>query len=262
MRDIWGTGGCLPDKTLANRYKNVYYYKYICYFELQGDCLYKACIFDLDGTLANTLASIANFANAAMRQCGYDPIEVERYKYLVGNGTDRLMHAMLDTVCGARGYTEDDIHRMRKIYDHLYESDPTHLVTNYSGMHETLAKLKKDGIRMAVLSNKPHNCTTAIIGALFEAGTFDLCYGQREQVARKPSPEGALLIAEELRISPEDILYIGDTNTDMKTGAAAGMDTVGVLWGFRAETELRENHAKYIVERPEQIYEIVACGMR
>ncbi|MGX8711919.1 MAG: HAD family hydrolase [bacterium] len=224
--------------------------------------MYKACIFDLDGTLANTLASIANFANTAMERCGYRPIEVEKYKYLVGNGTDRLMHAMLDTAPGAQGYTEDDVCTMRQIYDELYENDPTCLVTNYSGVQDTLKKLKAKGIRMAVLSNKPHNCTTAIIDALFPQGTFDLCYGQRPEVARKPSPEGALLIADGLAVSPEDILYIGDTNTDMKTGAAAGMDTAGVLWGFRSEKELRENNANYIVERPEQIYEIVAGCMR
>nr|WP_319489898.1 HAD family hydrolase [uncultured Caproiciproducens sp.] len=224
--------------------------------------MYKACIFDLDGTLANTLASIANFANTTLKQCGYQPIEVERYRYLVGNGTDRLMHAIMDTVCGAHGYTEADIRKMRLTYDNLYESNPTHMVTNYSGMHETLAKLKQTGIKMAVLSNKPHNCTTAIIDALFGTETFDLCYGQREQVARKPSPEGALLIADELAVEPKYILYIGDTNTDMKTGEAAGMDTAGVLWGFRTESELRENNAKYIIERPEQIYEIVACSKR
>lgn len=224
--------------------------------------MYKACIFDLDGTLANTLASIANFANTTLKRCGYQPIEVEKYRYLVGNGTDKLMHVMLDTVCGAQGYTEADIQKMRMIYDDLYESDPTHMVTNYSGMHETLVKLKEMGTKLAVLSNKPHNCTTAIIDALFGAGTFDVCYGQRLEIARKPSPEGALLIADELAVEPEYILYIGDTNTDMKTGAAAGMDTAGVLWGFRTEDELRENKAKYIVERPEQIYEIVACSKR
>lgn len=224
--------------------------------------MYKACIFDLDGTLANTLDSIAYFANCALQKCGYESIDNEKYRYLVGNGADRLMHAMLGAVCGAGGYTEDDIGKLREIYDDLYESDPTYLVTNYPGMHETIKALKAAGIKLAVLSNKPHNCTTVIIGALFDAETFDLCYGQQAQVARKPSPQGALLIAEELGIQPKDCLYIGDTNTDMKTGAAAGMDTVGVLWGFRDERELKENNATYIVENPKQIYEIVACGMR
>lgn len=224
--------------------------------------MYKACIFDLDGTLADTLDSIAYFANSALKECGYVTIENEKFRYLVGNGVDRLVHAMLDTVCGAGNYTEADAEKLKKIYNDLYESDPTYIVTNYNGMHETIEALKAEGIKLAVLSNKPHNCTEAIVNALFGAFTFDLCYGQREQVARKPSPQGALLIAQQLGIEPKDCLYIGDTNTDMKTGAAAGMDTVGVLWGFRKEQELKENNAKYIVENPKQIYEIVAGSMR
>ncbi len=224
--------------------------------------MYKACIFDLDGTLANTLDSIAFFANEALEKCGYPPIGAQKYRYLVGNGANRLMHRMLDTVCGENNYTEDDITKLRTVYDELYENDPTYIVTDYSGMHEAVSSLKQRGLRLAVLSNKPHNCTTAIVSALFEDGMFDLCYGQRPQVARKPAPQGALLIADELGVKPQECLYIGDTNTDMQTGAAAGMDTAGVLWGFRDRKELEENHAKYVVEHPEEIVKIVACSMR
>ena len=231
-------------------------------FSRQGDNLYKACIFDLDGTLANTLHSIAFFGNGALKQCGYPSIDAEKYRYLVGNGANRLMHKMLDATCGEGNYKEEDIHKLRKIYDELYESDPTHIVTDYDGMHEAVKALKQQGILLAVLSNKPHNCTSAIVNALFPNGTFDLCYGQRPQVARKPAPQGALLIADELGVNPQDCLYIGDTNTDMQTGLAAGMDTVGVLWGFRERQELEENHAKYIVQCPKEIVEIVACSMR
>lgn len=234
----------------------------ICNSNRQGDNLYTACIFDLDGTLANTLNSIAFFANRALENCGYRPIDVNEYRYLVGNGANRLMHRMLDLACGEGNYSEQEVERLRKVYDDLYESDPTYIVTNYSGMHEAVAALRRQGIRLAVLSNKPHNCTAAIVGALFQNGTFDLCYGQRPQVARKPSPQGALLIAQELGVKPETCLYIGDTNTDMQTGAAAGMDTVGVLWGFRDRRELEENHAEYIIEKPEEIVEIVARNMR
>lgn len=219
--------------------------------------MYKACIFDLDGTLANTLDSIAYFANSALKQCGYNTIETNQYRYLVGEGVVKLIHRMLGTVCGTLGYTEADAQKLRAIYDDLYESDPTYVVTDYTGMHETIAALKTAKIKLAVLSNKPQNCTAAIIDALFKAGTFDLCYGQREQVARKPSPQGALIIARELGIESKECLYIGDTSTDMKTGAAAGMDTVGVTWGFRDVNELKVNHARYIVETPKQIYKIV-----
>jgi len=250
-------------KKLAKYCENVYYqYMRNRDFNRQGDILYKVCIFDLDGTLANTLNSIAFFANDALEKCGYNTIEVQKYRYLVGNGADLLMHRMLDLVCGEGCYTEDEIKKLRKIYNHLYESNPTYIVTNYSGVHETIDALKQKGIKTAVLSNKPHNCTTTIVNALFESNSFDVCYGQRLQVARKPSPEGALLIAKELDVEPKDCLYIGDTNTDMKTGAAAGMDTVGVLWGFRDRRELEENHAKYIIEAPKEIEEIVACNRR
>lgn len=224
--------------------------------------MYKACIFDLDGTLANTLNSIAYFANDALKKCGYDTIEVQKYRYLVGNGADLLMHRMLDTVCGEGHYSDDQFKALRKVYDGLYESNPTYIVTNYNGMQDTIRALKRQEMKMAVLSNKPHNCTAAIVGALFESGTFDACYGQRSEVARKPSPQGALLIAQELETEPKDCLYIGDTNTDMKTGNAAGMDTVGVLWGFRGRRELEENQAKYIIENPKEIEEIVARNMR
>jgi len=224
--------------------------------------LYKACIFDLDGTLANTLDSIAFFANEALKKCGHPPIDTDEYRYLVGNGVNRLTHRMLDMACGEQNYTEEDVSKLRFFYDKLYESNPNYIVTNYSGMQETVASLKQLGLRLAVLSNKPHNCTSAIVNALFGEDTFDLCYGQRQHVERKPSPQGALLIADELGIEPKDCLYVGDTNTDMQTGAAAGMDTVGVLWGFRGRGELEENNAKYIVKQPEEIVEIVACSMR
>ena len=111
-----------------------------------------SCIFDLDGTLANTLESIAYFANSALIECGYQSIEVSKYKYLVGNGANRLMHNMLDTVCGKGGNLEEDINKLRNIYDKLYESNPTYIVKDYSGIKETVKELKSIGIKTAVLS--------------------------------------------------------------------------------------------------------------
>lgn len=218
--------------------------------------MYRACIFDLDGTLANTLGSIAYFANTALKERGYGEIETGAYRGLVGNGADVLMRGMLRTVLGGESYSEEDVAALRKTYDRLYESNPMYLVKSYPGMPETLKKLKAKGIRTAVLSNKPHNCTCAIIEALFPEGTFDLYYGQRPQVPRKPSPQGALLIAEELGAAPGEILYVGDTNVDMKTGRGAGMRTAGVLWGFRERGELEEAGPDYLVQRPEELYEI------
>ena len=224
--------------------------------------MYLACIFDLDGTLANTLESIAYFSNEALKKCGYPVIPVDDYKTIVGDGADMQVRRMLNRVVGENAWSQDDFQKLRTIYGGLYGADPTRLLKNYDGMPQTIRRLKESGVKTAVLSNKPHEWVTAIIADLFPEGSFDACYGQRPGVPRKPSPQGALLIADELQIEPKDFLYIGDTNTDMKTGAAAGMDTVGVLWGFRDEKELKENHAKFIIERPEQIYKIAASCTR
>lgn len=222
--------------------------------------MYRACIFDLDGTLANTLDSIVYFANTALERCGWHPIEADKYRYLVGNGADTLMRGMLQTVSSS--YTEEDVQRLRQVYDALYASNCTYLVTDYPGIAELIGSLRVLGVRLAVLSNKPHDMTTEIIHKIFPPHTFDLCYGQREGVERKPSPQGALLIAHELGVEPPECLYIGDTNVDMQTGSAAKMDTIGVLWGFRDRKELEENHACHIAGHPNQILELIARTMR
>lgn len=225
-----------------------------------GDFLYLACIFDLDGTLVDTLESIAYFSNRALEQCGYPVIPVPDYKTIVGDGADMQVRRMMNRVAGESGWTEAEFQKVRTIYGGLYAADPTHLLKNYAGMPETVKKLKASGIRTAVLSNKPHDWVTAIIAYLFPEGSFDFCQGQTPEIPRKPAPDGALLLAEKLGVTPRQCLYIGDTNTDMKTGAAAGMDTVGAIWGFRTRAELEENGARYLAERPEQVADIVVGG--
>ncbi|WP_101697146.1 HAD family hydrolase [Clostridium minihomine] len=217
--------------------------------------MYQACIFDFDGTLADTLDSIVYFGNSALAECGYPAIDREKYRYLVGKGSDLLMRGMLQEVA-PKGYTEDDVMLLRRIYENLYEHDPMHFVDQYEGMEALLNELKAKGIKLAVLSNKPHNITERLVTMLFSSDLFDVCYGQRFNVERKPSPEGALGIAKELGLQAKDCLYIGDSNIDMQTGEAAGMDTVGVLWGFRCRAELEQSHAKHIVRSPQEILKI------
>lgn len=216
----------------------------------------RLCIFDLDGTLADTLGSIAGFANQALRRCGWGEIPLEEYRYLVGNGADQLMRGMLKRAAG--GFSEQDVARLRAVYDALYEADPLRDVTPYPGMLQTLQQLQRQGCGLAVLSNKPDNVTQAVVGGMFPPGLFARCWGQREGVPRKPSPEGALRIAQELAVSPAECLYIGDTCVDMQTGNSAGMRTVGVLWGFRDGKELEENHAWRIAAAPEEILRFAA----
>ena len=222
--------------------------------------MYKACIFDLDGTLANTLRSIAKFANHALRDCGYPEIPVETYSRLVGNGRVRLLNNMLHTVA-PEGYAESEVERVGQLYDAYYAADPGAEVTDYPGIRELLSDLHKAGLKIGVLSNKPDDMAHAVLKR-FPAGTFDAAHGQRAGVPRKPAPDGALLLAKELGVMPADCLYIGDTNTDMQTGAAAGMDTVGVLWGFRDRAELEAAHARAIAEAPRDVLRFALHGIR
>ena len=120
-----------------------------------------------------------------------------------------------------------------------------------------LSELKKRNIKIAVLSNKPHTRTLDNVNAIFGENYFDRVYGERENVKIKPDPEGALLIAKELQVSPEECLYFGDTNTDMKTGISAKMDTIGVAWGFRTVEELESYNPMKIIKSPKEILDII-----
>lgn len=212
----------------------------------------KLMIFDLDGTLSNTLASIAHFGNTALRECGYSEVEsVDDFRYLVGNGADALMRGMLRTVAGQAN--EPEVQRLRQAYDRAYAQDPFYLVEQYDGVLKTLLQLHRDQILLAVLSNKPHDIANRVVTKLFQNVPFARCYGQRDGVARKPSPEGALLIARELGVLPQDCVYVGDTDVDMKTGKAAGMYTAGVLWGFRDASELISHGADCILSHPSEL---------
>lgn len=224
--------------------------------------MYLACIFDLDGTLANTLRSIAYFSNEALKKLGYPTIPEEAYRKIVGDGADMQIHRMLSAVSGSRAFTEEDAAALKKTYYSFYESNPTYLVKEYPGIQETLDELKRAHVPAAVLSNKPDAWTQSIVSALFPEGSFRFCLGQTPGIPRKPSPEGALLLAEKLRMAPKDILYIGDTNTDMKTGSSAGMNPAGALWGFRDRKELEENGAVHLLNTPRDILPLIRNGKR
>lgn len=214
----------------------------------------KAVIFDLDGTLSDTITTIAYYGNLALNTYGFGSIDTEIYKKLVGNGRDLLIHRMLD-VFGAD--TEENYNNVGAKYDKEYEKAPLYLTAPYDKTPELVSNLKAAGIKCAVLSNKPDNVTGPIVDLLFGEGAIDLCHGARIGIPIKPAPEGALLTAEELDITPGECVFVGDTYVDITTGKSAGMKTIGVLWGFRDEKELTEAGADYIVSSPEQIYNII-----
>lgn len=218
---------------------------------------YRACIFDLDGTLANTLFSIAYFGNTTLKAFGLPPIEPEAYRLLVGNGADVLMQRMLSSV-GA-SLSPEELSAFRQEYDRLYESDPMKLVTAYEGLPELIARLKERGFQLGVLSNKPDNMTRFVVERLY-GSLFDKVQGQLPNIPKKPNPQAVLDMAAGFRLSPREILYVGDSGVDMQTGANAGMDTCGVLWGFRSKAELLENGAKYLAQTAEELLAIASSA--
>lgn len=209
----------------------------------------KLCVFDLDGTLTDTLSAISHFGNTALAAYGFDVILKECYKKLVGNGRDLLVHRML---AEKDADTEENHKKVGEAYDAAYEADPLYETKPYDGIVKLLDDLKEAGMKIAVLSNKPDNVAQDIV-KLFFGDRFDAVYGQRRGVAPKPDPAAALMIAKELETDVKDAVFIGDTNVDIGTGKSAGMKTIGVLWGFRDEAELSEAGADVIVSKPEEI---------
>lgn len=206
-----------------------------------------AVVFDLDGTLSDSIHSIKYCADQAVADFGYGPFSEQQYKYFVGDGAANLIKRALAAGGDAEGiHFEEAFVRYREIFREncMYQVEP------YEGIKELLTALKEKNIKIAVLSNKPHAETVNVIETLFGKDYFDVIQGQKENVAIKPSPEGVFQILEQLGLTAGDILYLGDTSTDMKTGKSAGAFTVGALWGFREREELEENHADAIIDHP------------
>lgn len=214
----------------------------------------KACIFDLDGTLCDTLTTIAYFGNEALKHFGLDEIETDRYKYMIGNGYKNLIKRMLEFL-GV--YSDELFASVSQYYFEIYDKNPLYLTTPYSGIPKMLAALKEKGIKTAVLSNKPHMATTNVVKEILGEIEFSHVQGQIEGVPLKPSPDSLLHIIDVLGADREECLYIGDTSTDIETGKNAGVKTMGVLWGFRTEKELQDAGADLIASKPSEITDYV-----
>ena len=214
----------------------------------------KAVIFDMDGTVVDTLASIADFGNAALTAHGFPALDTELYRQLVGNGADVLIRRMLAST--GLPHDESTVAAVRKTYDAYYEAEPTKRVTLYPGIEALLKAVRDAGIKTAILSNKPDNMTCYIAQALFP-GLFDIVHGQREGIPKKPDATSARMLCEELGVTPADCLYVGDSGVDMQTGHNAGIVSVGVTWGFRGAEELRENGADHLADTAEDLQKII-----
>lgn len=210
----------------------------------------KAVLFDLDGTLANTITSIAHCANQALNRFGFPSFTEEEYKLFVGNGADVLIRRAL-AAAGDREMVHFD--EAYEEYRRLFREGCMYQVRPYEGIVPLLERLKESGAKIAVLSNKPHENSVYVVESLFGKGYFDCVCGRKENVLPKPDPAGVFAVLKELGLSPEECLYVGDSGVDMQTGKAAGLFTIGVLWGFRGRQELEENHADAVIETPEML---------
>lgn len=217
--------------------------------------MYKVCIFDLDGTIADTVESIAHVGNQTLRAFGLPEIPVKDYNFYAGDGADVQVKRMLAAVPGG---DKVDYEEVRTQYRKWFAENPFYHVKPYDGILELLEGLKAQGIKIAVLSNKPHGAAVEVVHKIFGRDMFHKIQGQTSEIPRKPSPIGALAVAKEFGALPQECLYCGDTNTDMDTGKAAGMFTIGVTWGFRPRTELEEHHADKIVDHPSEILELAS----
>ena len=212
----------------------------------------KAVIFDLDGTLLDTLEDLADAGNQVLSDAGLSVHPVESYRYFVGDGLATLISRILPESMRSN----EQVQRMAMNFRKVYAKNWNVKTRLYTGVDTLLNRLQESELTMNVLSNKPHDFTEICVREFLGKWTFSHVIGNREGSAKKPDPAGALEIAAKLSIAPSEIVYVGDTATDMETAVAAGMYPVGALWGFRTADELKSSGAVYLAERPE---DVLAC---
>jgi len=210
---------------------------------------YKGIVFDLDGTLLNTIEDLGSSMNEVLRHYGFPEHSIDAYRLMVGNGMMNLLKTSIPPEERKRIDMERAFRMFRQIYAERY-MDKT---VPYEGIRELVTWLAARGIKLAVNSNKRDDYTKGLMKKFFVSIPFVRIYGEQTKFPRKPDPAAALEIASAMEEAPEEILYIGDSEVDMETGRNAGMDTVGVLWGFRSRSELEANNAVYIASEPKNI---------
>ena len=214
----------------------------------------KACIFDLDGTLTNTLDSLEYSVNETMKEIGMPQITKEQCRQFVGDGAKVLLERTLK----AGGDTQlCHLEEAVEAYARIFDANCMYKVAPYEGIPQMLQQLKESGIKLAVLSNKPDRQAVPVVEEVFGKELFDHIQGQKDGVPKKPDPTAALTIVSSFGVLPEEAAYIGDSEVDLATGHAAKMQTILVSWGFRGRKALLEDGAECIVDSAEEIRKIV-----
>ena len=210
-------------------------------------------IFDLDGTLLDTVADLANATNQALQQCGFPTHPVESYYQFVGNGINKLFSRALP----AEYRSEENVQRIRSLFLPYYNEHNADCSRPYPGVVELLHSLQEKRVLLAVASNKYHEATLKLVRHFFPDIRFAAIYGQREGVPIKPAPDVVYDILRDTGLGAWQALYVGDSGVDMLTACHAEVESVGVTWGFRSEAELCENGAVYLVNEAREIMTLV-----
>jgi phosphoglycolate phosphatase len=212
------------------------------------------CIFDLDGTLVDSLRDIAEALNECLELLGLPPQPIDRYRYMVGEGVPKLCERAL-------GPTHPHlVDRLAELARPRYRVRPLRYTRPYPGVGESLQRLRRGGMKLAVLSNKPHEMTVGMVRTFWPDGIFDRIQGYVDERHRKPDPHYVLRICRELGVSLSRTCVIGDTPTDVETARRSGAAGVGVCWGFRSRADLAEAGADCLVDDPAELVEMLGCG--
>lgn len=214
---------------------------------------FKAILFDLDGTLLNTLEDLGTAANHALEKNGFPTHTINDYRFFVGDGIATLMKRALPE----DKRSEDVIRLCIQAYREEYSRNWKVKTKPYDGITEMLDALTSRRLKMAVLSNKPDEFTKQCVNEFFSRWTFDAVLGQNSSLPPKPDPAGAMVVSLSLNVPPPHFIYLGDTATDMKTATASGMFPAGATWGFRSEQELQENGARALLKAPMEVVSLL-----
>lgn len=214
---------------------------------------YRLAIFDLDGTVLNTLADLADAVNAALTACDYPARTEEQVRDFIGDGIKKLIERAVPTDTAA-----EDIARVYAAFVAHYTAHCADKTAPYAGIVDMLRTLRAGGVKTAVLSNKADPATVALCNAYFE-GLFDVVMGERESegIPKKPAPDAVLAIMAQCGVTAADTVYIGDSDVDVKTAANAGISAISVTWGYRSVDLLLENGANVLASTPQKLQELI-----
>ncbi len=211
----------------------------------------KACIFDLDGTLTDTLYSLTFSVNATLKRLGLEPITSEKCRSFVGDGAKKLVERAIRE---SKGFCEESILESGfRIYTEVFAVNCMKEVVLYEGVKETVEELKKRGIKLGVLSNKPHKQTVSTVQYFFGTDVFDIVKGQYDGEPKKPEKAAIQTVLNQLGVEPDEVIYVGDSEVDVRTGRAILATTLAVSWGFRDEEELMRENPTSIIQTMKEV---------